>query len=93
VPRVTAIADKLGIEFALIHRERKGRAERTQETMELLVGDVQGKVAIMVDDMIDTGSTLTLAAHSLRKNGAKKVYALISHGQPAKVSRPIRTMS
>ena len=34
----------------------------------------------MVDDMIDSGNTLALAARSLRDNGAKKVYALISHG-------------
>lgn len=50
------------------------------EKMELLVGDVRGKVAILVDDMIDTGHTVRLAAGVLRDNGAKEVYALISHG-------------
>ncbi|EIN07873.1 phosphoribosyl pyrophosphokinase [Punctularia strigosozonata HHB-11173 SS5] len=84
--RVTAIADKLGVEFALIHRERKARAQGAEETMELLVGNVQGKVAILVDDMVDTGSTLTLAAYSLRKKGAKQVYALISHGLLSEVN-------
>ena len=48
--------------------------------MEVLVGDVRDKVAILVDDMIDTGNTLALAARSLVDNGARKVYALISHG-------------
>ncbi|KZT20310.1 phosphoribosyl pyrophosphokinase [Neolentinus lepideus HHB14362 ss-1] len=78
--RVTAIADKLGVEFALIHRQRDRRSSDAPERMELLVGDVRDKVVILVDDMIDTGTTLTLAARSLKENGAQKVYALISHG-------------
>ncbi|CDO71871.1 hypothetical protein BN946_scf184940.g18 [Trametes cinnabarina] len=78
--RVTAIADKLGVEFALIHRERTRNSNGPVEKMEVLVGDVRDKVAILVDDMIDSGTTLTLAARSLRDNGAKKVYALVSHG-------------
>ncbi|KAK4686194.1 ribose-phosphate pyrophosphokinase, partial [Tremellales sp. Uapishka_1] len=50
------------------------------EKMELLVGDVKGRVAILIDDMIDTGHTVRLAAGVLRDAGAKEVYALISHG-------------
>ncbi len=38
------------------------------------------QVAILVDDMIDTGKTLTLAAKTLREKGARSVHALISHG-------------
>ncbi len=38
------------------------------------------QVAILVDDMIDTGATLALAARSLADNGARKVYAIVSHG-------------
>ncbi|KAF8915204.1 phosphoribosyltransferase-like protein [Mucidula mucida] len=78
--RVTAIADKLGVEFALIHRKRDGKTEDAPERMEILVGDVKDKVAILVDDMIDTGVTLTLAAKTLKDKGAKSVHALISHG-------------
>ncbi|KAF5344289.1 hypothetical protein D9758_012348 [Tetrapyrgos nigripes] len=78
--RVTAIADKLGVEFALINRKRDGRKEDAPERMEILVGDVKDKVAIMVDDMIDSGHTLTLAARTLAEKGAKSVHALISHG-------------
>jgi ribose-phosphate pyrophosphokinase len=37
-------------------------------------------VAILVDDMIDTGRTLSLAVRTLHENGAKTIYALISHG-------------
>ena len=94
---MTAIADKLGVEFALIHRKRNGKSLSAPEHMEILVGDVRGKVrwsmlflmfsfyfflqvAILVDDMIDTGSTLMLAARTLHEKGAKSVHALISHG-------------
>lgn len=38
------------------------------------------QVALLVDDMIDSGTTLTLAARTLQEKGAKAVYALISHG-------------
>ncbi|KAJ8520593.1 hypothetical protein ONZ45_g2621 [Pleurotus djamor] len=71
--RVTAIADKLNVEFALIHRKRDGKAENAPERMEILV-------AILVDDMIDSGKTLILAARTLKEKGAKSVHALISHG-------------
>ncbi|KAF8954966.1 phosphoribosyltransferase-like protein [Flammula alnicola] len=78
--RVTAIADKLGVEFAIIHRKRNGKSLSAPEHMEILVGDVKGKVAILVDDMIDTGHTLMLAVKTLHEKGAKSVHALISHG-------------
>lgn len=42
--RVTAIADKLGVEFALIHRKRDGKEVDAPERMEILVGDVKDKV-------------------------------------------------
>jgi ribose-phosphate pyrophosphokinase len=51
------------------------------DKMELLVGDVRGRVAILIDDMIDTGHTVRLAAGVLQESGAKEVYALISHGE------------
>ena len=41
---MTAIADKLGVEFALIHKKRDGKSENAPERMELLVGDVRDKV-------------------------------------------------
>ncbi|KAK7049707.1 hypothetical protein VNI00_005738 [Paramarasmius palmivorus] len=78
--RTTAIADKLGVEFALIHRKRDGKSDDAPERMEILVGNVKDKVAILVDDMIDTGKTLTLAAKTLHEKGARSVHALISHG-------------
>ena len=44
--RVTAIADKLGVEFALIHRQRDNKAENAPERMDILVGDVRDKVTL-----------------------------------------------
>ncbi|CAL1703251.1 unnamed protein product [Somion occarium] len=73
--RVTAIADKLGVEFALIHRKHS-----SPEKVEVLVGDVRDKVAIVVDDMIDSGRTISVAAKSLKEHGARAVYAIVSHG-------------
>ncbi|KAF9009568.1 phosphoribosyltransferase-like protein [Cyathus striatus] len=77
---VTAMADKLGLEFALINRKRDIQNPEHKERMELLVGNVKDKVAILLDDMIDTGNTLSLAARTLVSAGAKSIYALISHG-------------
>ncbi|GMK59869.1 hypothetical protein CspeluHIS016_0900860 [Cutaneotrichosporon spelunceum] len=56
------------------------------DTMELLVGDVKGRVAILIDDMIDTGHTVRLAAGVLQKAGASAIYALISHGLLSEVT-------
>ncbi|KAJ7072801.1 phosphoribosyltransferase-like protein [Mycena amicta] len=78
--RVTAIADKLNVEFALIHRKRDTKHQNEPERMELLVGDVKDKVAILVDDMIDTGHTVSMAAKALQEKGAKAIHVLISHG-------------
>ena len=54
--------------------------EREGTKMEILVGDVAGRVAILIDDMIDTGRTLALAAKTLKDAGASEVYAIIAHG-------------
>lgn len=43
---MTAIADKLGVEFALIHRKRNGKSLSAPEHMEILVGDVKDKVCL-----------------------------------------------
>ena len=57
--RVTSIADKLNVDFALIHKERK---KANEVACMVLVGDVTNKVAIMVDDMADTCGTVCHAA-------------------------------
>lgn len=79
--RATAIADNLGMEFALIHKERRPTkiTDRQNATM-MLVGDVAGKTAILIDDLADTCNTITRAAKLLKKEGAAKIYALVTHG-------------
>jgi ribose-phosphate pyrophosphokinase len=47
---------------------------------EVLVGDVQGKAAVIIDDMISTGGTISRTAHACRKQGAHSVHAAASHG-------------
>ena len=74
--RATSIADKLDVDFALIHKERKKANEVSRMT---LVGDVKDRVCILVDDMADTCGTLGLAAQVLRDNGATNVYAMVTH--------------
>ncbi|KAL5534245.1 hypothetical protein ACEPAG_707 [Sanghuangporus baumii] len=75
--RATSIADRLGVDFALFHKERKKANEVSRM---VLVGHVKGKTAILVDDMADTCGTLVLAAKQLTEAGAVKVVAIVTHG-------------
>ncbi|XP_022254079.1 ribose-phosphate pyrophosphokinase 2 isoform X4 [Limulus polyphemus] len=75
--RVTAIADRLNVDFALIHKERK---KANEVASMVLVGDVKDKIAILVDDMADTCGTVCHAADKLLEAGASKVYAILTHG-------------
>jgi ribose-phosphate pyrophosphokinase len=77
LPRATSIADRLNVEFALFHKERKKASEIARM---VLVGSVKGKIAILVDDMADTCGTLGLAAKRLLEEGATQVYAVVTHG-------------
>ncbi|CAG8522518.1 17656_t:CDS:2 [Acaulospora morrowiae] len=77
--RATAVADKLRMDFALIHKERRSQIPpHKSDTM--LVGEVKDKVCILIDDIADTSFTITKAAKVLRENGANKIYAIITHG-------------
>ncbi|KAI8371380.1 phosphoribosyltransferase-like protein [Radiomyces spectabilis] len=76
--RATRIAEKLNMTFALIHKERR-RPDKPNHLDMMLVGDVSGKVCILVDDIADTAFTISKAAKVLHKQGAKKIYALITH--------------
>jgi len=75
--RVTSIADRLNIDFALIHKERK---KANEVASMVLVGEAKGKVAILIDDMADTCGTIVQAAQKLVDDGAKKIYAILTHG-------------
>ncbi|EGC28684.1 hypothetical protein DICPUDRAFT_159856 [Dictyostelium purpureum] len=85
VRRAKAISDKLSSELAIIHRPNKEMslslsASFSFDIETVLVGDVTNKVAIIIDDIADTCTTLRLAANALIKKGATKVYALVTHG-------------
>lgn len=75
--RASSLAAKLNLDFALFHKERKKANEVSRM---VLVGNVQGKTAILIDDMADTCGTLALAAQHLNEAGATSVIALVTHG-------------
>lgn len=58
----------------------KRRPRPNEAEIQHIVGDVKDKIAIMVDDMVDTAGTLTIAAQGLIDQGAKEVYAICVHG-------------
>jgi len=75
--RARAFAKRLECTLAIIDKRRTG--PNVAEVMHL-VGDVKGKIAIILDDMIDTAGTLTQAARALKEHGAKTIYACATHG-------------
>lgn len=76
VERTRAFAKRLECPIAIIDKRRT----KPNEAKALhLIGEVEGKTAIIVDDMIDTAGTLTQAVDSLLGNGAKKVFAVATH--------------
>ena len=62
--------------LAIVAKRRKSAAE--VESM-AIIGEIRGKNVLMVDDLTETAGTLTSAAHLLRKKGAEKVFACVSH--------------
>ena len=77
VARARAFAKKLNdAPLAIIDKRRQ--AHNVAEVMNV-VGDVSGKTAVLVDDMIDTAGTISEAARLLRREGARQVYACATH--------------
>ncbi|MFZ5775648.1 MAG: ribose-phosphate pyrophosphokinase [Thermodesulfobacteriota bacterium] len=77
VERTRAFAKRLDAGLAIIDKRR----ERANECSALhVIGNVEGKTAILLDDMVDTAGTLCSAAEVLLKNGAREVHACCSHG-------------
>ena len=77
VVRARALAKRIDAPLAIVdkRRERPGESEVMN-----IIGDVEGRSCILVDDIIDSGGTLCNAADALLANGAKEVYAYITHG-------------
>jgi ribose-phosphate pyrophosphokinase len=71
-------SDQLGVPLAIIHKRRDPRVPN-QVSVHEIVGDVSGKVCLIVDDMIDTGGTIVKAAEALRSNGAIDVIVAATH--------------
>jgi ribose-phosphate pyrophosphokinase len=76
VERARAFAKRLGTSLAFIDKRRTGVNEA--KVMHI-VGDVAGKDAILVDDMVDTAGTLTQAGAALKEQGARRIYASCTH--------------
>ncbi|WP_071042838.1 ribose-phosphate diphosphokinase [uncultured Microbacterium sp.] len=71
-------SDSLGAPLAIIHKRRDPNVAN-QVTVNEIVGDVEGRVCLLVDDMIDTGGTIVKAAEALKANGALRVIVAATH--------------
>ena len=95
VERARAYAKRLDASLAIIDKRRE--SPNVSQVMNI-IGDVSGMIAILVDDLVDTGGTLARAAYALVENGAKGVYACCTHpvlsGKAVKVisESPIQEM-
>jgi ribose-phosphate pyrophosphokinase len=70
-------AEKLGATLAVLTKQRP---EHNEAEVTLLIGDVSGRAAILIDDMIDTAGTLVAGAQVVRDHGATRVFAAATHG-------------
>ncbi|WP_194755948.1 ribose-phosphate pyrophosphokinase [Aliidiomarina indica] len=77
VVRARAMAKLMNDADLAIIDKRRPKANESQVMH--IIGDVNGRDCVMVDDMIDTGGTLCKAAEALKKNGAKRVFAYATH--------------
>ena len=77
VVRARGLAKRINTPLAIIDKRRERAGE--SEVMNV-IGDVAGYTCILVDDIVDSGGTLVNAADALLANGAKEVYAYITHG-------------
>ena len=76
VVRARALAKQLGCDLAIIDKRRP--KANVSEVMHV-IGEIEGRSAVIMDDMIDTAGTLVKAAEVLKERGAKKVYAYCTH--------------
>ena len=71
-------SDELGAPLAIIHKRRDPKVAN-EVTVHDIVGHVDGRTCLMVDDLIDTGGTILKAAQALREHGASKVVVAATH--------------
>jgi ribose-phosphate pyrophosphokinase len=77
VVRARGYARRLGVDLAIVDKRREKAGE--SEVMNI-IGDVEGRTCILVDDIVDSAGTLCNAAAALKKQGAKSVSACVTHG-------------
>jgi ribose-phosphate pyrophosphokinase len=77
VVRARALARRLGTDLAIVDKRRERAGE--SEVMNI-IGDVEGRACVLIDDIVDSGGTISNAAEALLKNGATEVYAYATHG-------------
>jgi ribose-phosphate pyrophosphokinase len=75
--RANAYAKYLNVDLAICYKQRKVANQIENMTV---IGDVEGKDVVLVDDMVDTAGTLTKAADMMMEHGAKSVRAISTHG-------------
>ena len=75
--RAEAVAEKLGSDLAIISKKRDSPGSISNM---ILVGEVEEKFCVIVDDMADTAGTLATSANLLKERGASEVYAGVTHG-------------
>ena len=71
-------ANQLGASLAIVHKRRVA-GQKNSVVAKDVVGDVEGKVCVLIDDMIDTGGTIVAAAEQLAERGARMVIAATTH--------------
>jgi len=72
-------ANKLSADLAIVHKRRLHNQKNAVEARDI-VGDVEGRTCVLIDDMIDTGGTIVAAAELLAEKGARSVIAATTHG-------------
>ena len=72
-------ANDLHADLAIVHKRRVKGQKNTVEAKDV-VGEVEGRTCVLIDDMIDTGGTIVAAAEQLAERGAAAVYACTTHG-------------
>jgi ribose-phosphate pyrophosphokinase len=77
VVRARALAKRLGADLAIVDKRRERAGE--SEVMNI-IGDVEGRSCILIDDIVDSGGTICNAAEALLREGAKDVCAYATHG-------------
>lgn len=70
---------KLGVDLAIVHKTRSTKEKNVVEAKNV-IGEVEGRRCVLIDDMIDTAGTICAAAEILKKFGAAEIYVMATHG-------------